>query len=87
MPQKMMAKQMLDANKATFDSSFKAMVMLQEQSEKMTATLLEQATWFPDEGKKMIREWIEACRKGRDDYKKVVDDGYKRVADFLGSSG
>jgi len=87
MPQKMMAKQMLDANKATFDSSFQAMVMLQEQSEKMTATLLEQATWLPAEGKKMIQEWITACRKGRDDYKKMVDDGYKKIAEFLGAAG
>jgi hypothetical protein len=83
----MMAKQMIDANKTAFDNSFKAMVMLQEQAEKMTATVLEQMTWLPDEGKKMVREWIDACRKGRDDYKKMVDDGYKRIADFLGSAG
>ncbi|GAB4266741.1 MAG: hypothetical protein Kow0092_19810 [Deferrisomatales bacterium] len=83
MPQRAMAKQMLDANKAAFDSSFQAMVMLQEQAEKMTLTLLEQTTWLPDEGKKMIREWIDGCKKGRDDYKKRVDEGYAKVAEFL----
>ena len=87
MAQEIMAKQMLDANKAAFDSSFKAMVMIQEQAEKMTDTLLEQTSWLPDEGKKMIREWVEACRKGRDDYKRVVDEGYERVLEFLKTGG
>lgn len=87
MAQETMARQMLDANKAAFDSSFKAMAMIQQQAEKMTDTLLEQTTWLPEEGKAMIREWISACRKGRDDYKRIVDEGYEKVLEFLEAGG
>ena len=87
MTQHAMAKQMLDANKATFDNAFRAMVMLQEQAEKMTGTLVEQAAWLPEEGKKAIREWIEVCKKGREEYKKTVDDAYKKLAELVASAG
>ena len=87
MPQRMLAKQILESNKSAFDGAFNAMVMLQEQAEKMTNSFLDQATWMPEEGRKAFREWIDACKKGRDNYKKVMDDGYKKAQDFLKSSG
>ena len=87
MPQKMIAKQMLDANKAAFDTAFQAMVTLQDQAERMMASFMEQGTWLPDEGKKVIHEWLGACKKGREDYKKNVDDGYKRLLEFLKFGG
>ena len=55
------------------------MVMVQDQTETMSKSLLEQAAWLPEEGKKAINDWIEACKKGREEYKKLVDDAYKKV--------
>jgi hypothetical protein len=74
-----LAKQMIDFNKATFDNSFNTMVLLQEQTEKMVNTFLDQATWLPEEGKKILNEWVAAYKKGREEFKKVVNDGYKKV--------
>ncbi len=85
MDQNQIFKQMIDFNKATFDNSFSAMVMVQEQTEKMVGTILEQATWLPEEGKKAISEWADACKKGSKDFKKAVDDNYKKVDDFFAS--
>ena len=88
MDQKQLLKQMIDFNKAAFDNSFNAMVMLQEQTERMANTVLEQATWLPEEGKKAINEWVNAYKKGREDFKKVVDDNFKKVEEFFtGSKG
>jgi polyhydroxyalkanoate synthesis regulator phasin len=87
MDQNQLLKQMIDFNKATFDNSFSAMVMLQEQTEKMVNSFLEQATWLPEEGKKVINEWIKAYKKGCDDFKKAVDENFKRVDDFFTSYG
>lgn len=81
-----MAKQMIDFHKATFDNTFNAMVMLQDQNEKMVNTFLEQATWLPEEGKKVIDEWLKAYKKGRVDIKKLVDDNFKKVEDFFGAT-
>ncbi len=77
------AKQMIDLQKATFDSSFQAMVLLQEQTEKMTNTLFEQAFWMPEEGKKVLSGWVKAYKQGRDDFKKVVDQNFKNAEAFF----
>jgi hypothetical protein len=81
-----MLKQMLDFNKTAFDNSFNAMLTIQEQNEKMFNTFMEQATWMPDEGKKLINEWINAYKKGLDDFKKSADDNYKKVVDYFQTS-
>ncbi len=86
MDQKAMLKQMVEFNKTTFDNSFKTMIMLQEQTETMVNTLLGQATWLPEEGKKVINDWVKAFKKGRDDYKKLVDQSFAKVEDFFAAS-
>jgi hypothetical protein len=82
-----MFKQMITFNKTAFDNSFNALVTLQEQTEKMVNTFLDQATWLPEEGKKVTLDWIQAYKKGFEDFRKVVDENFKRVEDFIASSG
>jgi len=81
------AKQMIDFHKATFDNSFNAMVMLQEQTERMVNMALEQATWLPEEGKKVINEWVKAYKKGREDFKKAVNENSKKIEAFFADAG
>lgn len=81
-----MLKQMIQFNKSAFDNSFNAMVMLQEQIEKIVNTFLDQATWLPEEGKKVINEWVGAYKKGRDDFRKGVEKSFKGVEDYFATS-
>lgn len=74
---------MIEFQKTTFDNTFNAMVLLQEQNERVVNTLLEQAAWIPEEGKKAITDWVAAYKKGRDDFKKLVDDNFKKVEEFF----
>ena len=78
-----MLKQMLDFNKTAYDNSFSAMLTIQEQNAKMVNTFLEQATWMPEEGKKLIREWVNAYKKGCEDFKKAADENYRKVDEFF----
>ena len=78
-----MFKQMLEFNKTAFDNSYNAMLTIQEQNEKMFDTFMEQATWIPEEGKKLIQEWINAYKKGCEDFKKAADDNYQKVTDYF----
>ena len=80
---KPMLKQVLDFNKTAYYNSLKAMLAIGEQNEKMVNTFLTQATWIPEEGKKPIRDWVDAYKKGCQDLKKTADDNYKKVADFF----
>jgi polyhydroxyalkanoate synthesis regulator phasin len=74
---------MIDFQKTTFDNTFNAMVLLQGQAETMANTILDQATWMPEEGRKAINDWVKAYKKGREEFKKVVDENFKKVEDFF----
>jgi hypothetical protein len=78
-----MLKQMLSFNKTAYDNSFSAMLTIQEQNAKMVNTFLEQAAWMPEEGKKLIRDWVGAYKKGCEDFKKTADENYRKVDDFF----
>lgn len=83
MDQKKLFKQMLDFNKSAFENSFNAMVMLQQQAERAANTILDQATWLPEEGRKAIQQWADSYKKGRDDFKKLIDENYSRVESYF----
>jgi hypothetical protein len=34
----------------------------------------------------VINEWVKAYKKGRGDFKKAVDENFKRVEDFFGGA-
>jgi len=85
MEQSKIAKQMVDFYKTTYDNTFNAMTMLQDQTERMVSMFLEQATWLPEQGKKALDEWVQTFKKGREEFKKAVDESFKKVEDFFTS--
>lgn len=80
---KEMANQVIKFYKTTFDNSFSTMVMLQDQAEKLVRTFVDQAPGMSDEGKKVLDQWVSVYKKGRDDFKKAMDEGYAKVEDFF----
>jgi hypothetical protein len=83
MDQKQIAAQMIQFNKTAFDNSLKAIEMVYEQNEKMLESFLDQATWLPEDGKKTIRDWMNAYKTGCDNYKKMVDENYAKVESYF----
>ncbi len=83
MDQKEMVKQMVKFNKAAFDNTFGALSLLQDQMERTMKIMVEQATWLPKEGKQVFEEWVKACKKGGEDFKKAVNDGFTRLESFF----
>ena len=73
------AKQMIDFQKTAFNNTFGAMVALQDQTEKMVNLTIEQSAWLPKDGKKALNEWTEAYKKGRDDFKKMMDENFSAL--------
>jgi len=86
MEPKIIAKQMIDFQKTTFDNTFNAVVMFQSQAEKMANTMLDQASWLPEDGRKAIKEWGNVYKKGRENFKKAVDENFKKAQDFFSDS-
>ncbi|HUN55036.1 MAG TPA: hypothetical protein VMU29_07775 [Smithella sp.] len=83
MDPKQIAKQMVDFNKTAFDNSFNAMSVVQDQTEKMVNGMMEQTAYFPEEGKKVISNWINMCKKSRDEFKANADENFKKVESFF----
>ena len=83
MDQKQVLKQMIDFNKAAFNNTLNAFEILQGQAESMSNTLLTQATGLPQEGKNAIEELVKNCKTGRENFKKTVDESFKKVEDFF----
>jgi len=83
MDQKKILKGMIDFNNAAFNNSFNTMATMQEQMEKVTKTLMTQATWLPEEGRKALMDWIGAYKEGRERFKASVDESFKAVEAFF----
>lgn len=83
MDQKDIFRQMVEFNKGAFNNAYNAMAMVQDQTETLANTMLNQASWMPEEGRKAVREWVEVFKKGRETYKKTVDEAFRKVQDFI----
>jgi hypothetical protein len=86
MDQKGFVKQWIDFQKTTLDNSFTAMKMVQEQTEKMAKTFIDQASWIPEDGKKILNQWVDAYKKGHEDFKKALEDSFQKVDDYFGAA-
>lgn len=82
---KQMLKQMIEFNQAMFNNTCNAIALAQDQFEKIAGNVLNQATWLPDEGRKAIEQWVESYKTGRDNFKKYVDESYKKVEEYFAS--
>lgn len=83
MEQMNMFKQMIDFNKTAFNNSFNTMVTLQDQMEKATNSLIDLATWLPEEGRNTIKGWVGTCKEGRENFKTAMDENLKKSEDFF----
>jgi hypothetical protein len=83
MDPKKMGKQMIDFYKTSFDNSFSAMMMLQEQMERMANLYWGQMVNAPEEVKKGMAEWTKSYKKNCDDFKKSVEEGFKKLESFF----
>ncbi|MBM4286604.1 MAG: hypothetical protein FJ135_00395 [Deltaproteobacteria bacterium] len=80
---KKMGKQMLDFYKTSFDNSYSAMMMLQEQMDRMGAMFMGQMVNLPEETKKGLNEWTKSYKKNCEEFKKVMDDSFKKLEAFF----
>lgn len=83
MEMKDIAKQMIEFNKTAVDNSIDAMGMVHEQMKRMSTSLLSQVPGMPEEGKKAVDEWMNAYQSGREQFKKTLDESYKKVDDIF----
>jgi uncharacterized protein YdiU (UPF0061 family) len=81
MDQKKIIKQILEFNQSAFDNAFEAIVTIQDQTEQNARKMMEQADdyWLPEEGRKVIDNWVDVYKTSRNNFKVQVDNNYKQI--------
>ncbi|SDO37519.1 hypothetical protein [Desulforhopalus singaporensis] len=78
-----LAKQTLAFQKTMFDNSYNAMLMVQDQSEKVLNSYLDQLPWVTEESKSSLKSSIDMAKQARDDFKKAVEDGFAKFEELI----
>lgn len=83
MGNKELMKNMIELHKKSFDNFFSSLLLYQNQAEKSFKNAIETMPGISDEGRKIIVQWNEIYKKGIEDFKKAVDDGYAKVESLM----
>ncbi len=78
-------KDLIQFQKAAFNNAFTAMSMFQDQAESATRMMLEMGV-LPDEGKRLINDWIQAFKKGRECFKRALEETYTSIEEVSAKS-
>lgn len=72
-------KQMIEFNKAAFENAYSMMTTIQEQMEMMMSNYMDQTSGMPEEARKALSEWMDVYKKGFEDFKNAVDEGFRKL--------
>ena len=86
MKNKIIARQLIEFHKSTFDNTFDSLTALQQQTENMIQAFLMQAGWLPSEGREVINQWVDIYKKGQIDFKKTMDENYAKVEEYFSTA-
>jgi len=77
-----MVKQMIEMQRASCEGMINTLIMMWDQ----TATVLDSAAWFPEEGRKTFRQWADINKKACENMKSAIDSGYSNLEKFFATS-
>ena len=69
-------RQVLDFQKMSFSNWYDTVTMLQDQAASAMDMVLDHNAWLPEEGRKAIQSWVNACQQERGRFKSYVDQGF-----------
>ncbi len=78
-----MTKKMIDLQRVSVESWIGNMIAFWEQTGSMLNSILNQSAWIPDEGKKVVREWVDTNKRGCETLKDAVNNGYNSLGKCL----
>ncbi len=84
MDPKAVQKMTLEGMRQFLRMTFDTLASFQDQMEKMWRTLLEQGGELQKESEKMLAEWLENLRKGREELLRNLEDGLRRMEELAG---
>jgi hypothetical protein len=77
-----MGQQVLDYYHTAFTNSYNAMLLGQEQMERLSAMYWKKMLNLPEEAQKDLAEWTAVYKKNCAEFKKVMDDKFKKMESY-----
>jgi hypothetical protein len=78
-----MTKEMFELFKLSVTTTWSTMALLQSQTERMGHLMADQFTTAQTEGRQRMEEWMVETKKKQEEFKKVCDEGIKRLVDVV----
>jgi hypothetical protein len=79
MDQKQLFKQIIEFNQTTFNNTFNAAVLVQDQFERVANAALDQIPGLPVEGRKAVENWADVFKTGRNMFKQQIDNSFEQA--------
>lgn len=76
-------QKMVDLNKATFQAAAHSLDLFQDQAEQFAEIWMNQTLKLPSQLQKAYFDWLKLCKKERNNYKNLMDQGFNRVEEFV----
>ena len=67
----------------SLDTTFESIAKTQDFNDKLIKDVISTNRQIQANTEKMVSEWIENGKKGWDEYRRVVEEGYKKFEGFL----
>lgn len=83
MDMKKMAQDLVQMQKTAFEQSYQTMSLLQAQMERLGQMYWGQLSSYPEEMKKGMTEWHASYKKQCEQFKTMVDNGFKHMEAWL----
>jgi hypothetical protein len=78
-----MTREMFELFKQSVTTTWSTMALLQSQTERMGRLMADQLTTAQTEGRQRMEEWMVETKKKQEEFKKVCDEGIKRLVDVV----
>jgi hypothetical protein len=76
-------QQMIDFQKTSFLSFYKAATAVQKQANSALDLVLNQVPWIPSEGRQAISDWLGTCRQEGDRFKTYVEKSFSNLGIYF----
>jgi len=76
-------EEMLKFMKSTFDATFENVAKIQSMNERVLREMIEKGKELQGDGNRVLEEFIEKAHRGQSEYKKTIDDGFKKLEDLM----
>lgn len=68
----------MDFAKQAFQATLDAASKVQQQTQRLMEELIRQGAMAQDEGKRLLKDWVEQSRRHMDEFQKTAAEGYRK---------